>query len=430
MSAPVGLTDTVEPAFSCPGRTTSLDIFAYTEKELTNGQASLSSSDIAGFRVGEHLLPNGDLYSGSLLGNMPESSGKYIWSDGCIYEGEWRRGMRHGHGKTQWPSGAVYDLMLSLQLGIRNLREMFKIDAADYMMSICGNDALRVLSSPGKSGRVTKKLWRKNTKDKFVEVERFWRIFKEMIKLGVVYKLSEGIAKWLLDEIAPRATDAERSLMHGFNIDTELIEIYQNEGETAQPGVLVWLRLMACKQLKWNKNYNVKPREISAARDKFTSSLQRIYLNQPDHREIIRLIMETVGRGGHGDLGQRIRDEILLIQYAITKFAESFEMVPKTVAENVRLNSMEIIYSLYAEHAAGNSKVGINLEEGVCKDVSVLNVWDLYVTKAMMAERGPISRWLVLRSTQSKLIDTYIKEKHQGEITFGGKSRVGRGGMI
>ncbi|KAK9127506.1 hypothetical protein Syun_016303 [Stephania yunnanensis] len=108
MSAPVGLTDTVEPSFSCPGRTISLDIFAYTEKELTNGQASLSSSDIAGFRVEELLLPNGDLYSGSLLGNMPESSGKYIWSDGCIYEGEWRRGMRHGHGKTQWPSD-VYE---------------------------------------------------------------------------------------------------------------------------------------------------------------------------------------------------------------------------------------------------------------------------------------------------------------------------------
>ncbi|XP_027350703.1 phosphatidylinositol 4-phosphate 5-kinase 9-like [Abrus precatorius] len=34
----------------------------------------------------------------------------------------------------------------------RNLRELFKIDAADYMMSICGNDALRELSSPGKSG--------------------------------------------------------------------------------------------------------------------------------------------------------------------------------------------------------------------------------------------------------------------------------------
>lgn len=29
---------------------------------------------------------------------------------------------------------------------------LFKVDAADYMLSICGNDALRELSSPGKSG--------------------------------------------------------------------------------------------------------------------------------------------------------------------------------------------------------------------------------------------------------------------------------------
>jgi 1-phosphatidylinositol-4-phosphate 5-kinase len=34
----------------------------------------------------------------------------------------------------------------------RNLRELFKLDAADYMMSICGDDGLRELSSPGKSG--------------------------------------------------------------------------------------------------------------------------------------------------------------------------------------------------------------------------------------------------------------------------------------
>lgn len=30
---------------------------------------------------------------------------------------------------------------------------------------------------------------------------------------------------------------------------------------------------------------------------------------------------------------------------------------------------------------------------------------------------------------KSKLIQTYIKERHQEEITFGDKSRVGRGGM-
>jgi 1-phosphatidylinositol-4-phosphate 5-kinase len=34
----------------------------------------------------------------------------------------------------------------------RRLRELFTVDPADYMLAICGNDALRELSSPGKSG--------------------------------------------------------------------------------------------------------------------------------------------------------------------------------------------------------------------------------------------------------------------------------------
>ncbi|KAJ7965619.1 Phosphatidylinositol 4-phosphate 5-kinase [Quillaja saponaria] len=34
----------------------------------------------------------------------------------------------------------------------RRLRELFQVDPADYMLAICGNDALRELCSPGKSG--------------------------------------------------------------------------------------------------------------------------------------------------------------------------------------------------------------------------------------------------------------------------------------
>ncbi|KAL5708371.1 1-phosphatidylinositol-4-phosphate 5-kinase [Ranunculus cassubicifolius] len=37
-------------------------------------------------------------------------------------------------------------------LVFRTLRKLFKVDAADYMLSICGDNALRELSSPGKSG--------------------------------------------------------------------------------------------------------------------------------------------------------------------------------------------------------------------------------------------------------------------------------------
>ncbi|KAL7595734.1 hypothetical protein Lser_V15G30349 [Lactuca serriola] len=45
-----------------------------------------------------------------------------------------------------------------------------------------------------------------------------------------------------------------------------------------------------------------------------------------------------------------------LDQYAIGKFVESFEMIPKTLAENVALNAMEIISTLYVDDTNGNVK--------------------------------------------------------------------------
>ncbi|MCI17440.1 phosphatidylinositol 4-phosphate 5-kinase 9-like, partial [Trifolium medium] len=92
-------------------RTQSLDTFSsidHISSILTNGEAG-HSTEVAGFRVGELSLPNGESYSGSLLGNVPEGQGKYVWSDGCVYDGEWRRGMRNGLGKIQWPSGVLYE---------------------------------------------------------------------------------------------------------------------------------------------------------------------------------------------------------------------------------------------------------------------------------------------------------------------------------
>lgn len=89
-----------------------------------------------------------------------------------------------------------------------------------------------------------------------------------------------------------------------------------------------------------------------------------------------------------------------LDQYAIAKFAESFEMVPKTLAENAGLNAMEIISSLYAEHAAGNPKVGIDLEKGACRDVSTMGIWDLYVTKFFALKYAADAACTVLRVDQ------------------------------
>ncbi|WOK95620.1 T-complex protein 1 subunit theta [Canna indica] len=104
------------------------------------------------------------------------------------------------------------------------------------------------------------------------------------------------------------------------------------------------------------------------------------------------------------ELARRLKDFALketgLDQYAIAKFAESFEMVPKTLAENAGLNAMEIISSLYAEHAAGKCTVGIDLDQGVCMDVSTMNIWDLYVTKFFALKYAADAACTVLRVDQ------------------------------
>ncbi|KAJ1398345.1 TCP-1-like chaperonin intermediate domain superfamily [Sesbania bispinosa] len=104
------------------------------------------------------------------------------------------------------------------------------------------------------------------------------------------------------------------------------------------------------------------------------------------------------------ELAKRVKDfsfkETGLDQYAIAKFAESFEMIPRTLADNAGLNAMEIISSLYAEHASGNAKVGIDLEEGVVKDASTMRVWDLHVTKLFALKYAADATCTVLRVDQ------------------------------
>ncbi|KAL7594221.1 hypothetical protein Lser_V15G28360 [Lactuca serriola] len=111
MTGPVAIPENVERTLSFSNRTRSLDSVSFRNNDTTsNGdQTARSSTESVAFRYGDLKLPNGECYSGHLLGNVPEGSGTYVWSRGCKYEGEWRRGMWHGYGKLHWPSGARYE---------------------------------------------------------------------------------------------------------------------------------------------------------------------------------------------------------------------------------------------------------------------------------------------------------------------------------
>merc|ERR1719237_2014151 len=60
-----------------------------------------------------------------------------------------------------------------------------------------------------------------------------------------------------------------------------------------------------------------------------------------------------------------------LDQYAVLKFAEALEVVPKILAENSGHSHVDAITALYAEHQKGNKAAGIDVESGalVCNAV-------------------------------------------------------------
>lgn len=51
-----------------------------------------------------------------------------------------------------------------------------------------------------------------------------------------------------------------------------------------------------------------------------------------------------------------------LEQYAIKKYAEAFEVLPRALAENSGVKGNELISKLYAAHHEGNKNAGFDIE--------------------------------------------------------------------
>jgi alpha-glucan,water dikinase len=104
------------------------------------------------------------------------------------------------------------------------------------------------------------------------------------------------------------------SLMHRFNLCHDLLGHAGNSTDGLAL-LFVWLRFSAVRQLDWQRNYNTKPRELSHAQDRLTQRLAGLYTDRTTghlERELLRLMMASLGRGGEG---QRVRDEILNIMH-------------------------------------------------------------------------------------------------------------------
>lgn len=60
--------------------------------------------------------------------------------------------------------------------------------------------------------------------------------------------------------------------------------------------------------------------------------------------------------------------------YCIKAYAEAFEVIPYTLAENAGLRPIEVVTELRIKHAEGHKTMGINVRKGTITDILEENV--------------------------------------------------------
>jgi 1-phosphatidylinositol-4-phosphate 5-kinase len=154
----------------------------------------------------------------------------------------------------------------------RNLREMFKIDAADYMMSICGNDALRELSSPGKSGSV------------------FFLSQDDRFMIKTLRKSEVKVLLRMLPDYHNHVKTYENTLV------TKFFGLHRIKPSSGQKFRFVVMGNMFCTELRIHRRFDLKGSSLGRSTDKVeideTTTLKDLDLNycfylEPSWREAL-----------------------------------------------------------------------------------------------------------------------------------------------
>jgi len=113
-------------------------------------------------------------------------------------------------------------------------------------------------------------------------------------------------------------------------------------------------------------------------------------------------------------------------QYAIKKFAEAFEVVPRTLAENAGLDATSVLSNLYAQHEQGHLNIGVDIESSTpagVKDCTQKKIFDNLSVKQRAIELATTAVVTILRISQiimSKPSGVPVPGSKQGSGTMGG----------
>ncbi len=109
------------------------------------------------------------------------------------------------------------------------------------------------------------------------------------------------------------------------------------------------------------------------------------------------------------------RKQTGLDQYAIQKFAQALEVVPRTLAENAGVNATDCVYNLYAAHANGDVNAGVDITgENTSTDLGATQgIYDVFLVKYWALKYAVDAVCTVLR------VDTIIVSKFAGAAAGG-----------
>ena len=104
------------------------------------------------------------------------------------------------------------------------------------------------------------------------------------------------------------------------------------------------------------------------------------------------------------------RKQTGLDQYAIQKFAQALEIVPRTLAENAGANATDSVYNLYAAHANGEVNAGIDItgDNSYVDLGATQGIYDVFLVKYWALKYAVDAVCTVLR------VDTIIMSKFAG----------------
>ncbi len=140
---------------------------------------------------------------------------------------------------------------------------------------------------------------------------------------------------------------------------------------------------------------------------------------------------ETLVAGGGSpevELALRLREYSATLtgreQLAVSKFAESLEIIPRTLAENAGLDPINMLVEMRSQHEKGKKTAGLNVFSGKVVDMLKEGVVEPLRVKIQAIDSATEAATMILR------IDDVLSSKSApGGMPPGGMPPGGMGGM-